>query len=158
MARSVLPVSVVKKGLPVPQEQMADHFAALHGLNGFPLGVELADRLHADGRQHAVLLPHSSEGRRQRQRVDHGGAHAHLIALHAVETLTCTGETAENVAAADDDTDLHTHLCDLLNLEGIVVETRHVDALLLLSGETLARKLEKNSFEFHSFIFTSLNA
>ena len=39
----------------------------------------------------------------QRQRVDYRGEHPHLVALYAVEAAADALQTAEDVAAADDD-------------------------------------------------------
>ena len=64
---------------------------------------------------HAVVL----QRRLQRQRVDDRGQHAHLVALHAVETLLGPGHAAEDVAAADDDAYLYAACCRRLDLLGI---------------------------------------
>ena len=92
---------------------------------------------------------------------------AHLVALHTVEALRGTAQSAEDVAAADDDAYLHAHLVDFLNLSCIRSEPFGVDAVALFAHQTLAAELQENSFEScHSCWFvicyimyvTSLNA
>ena len=113
------------------------YLAAFHGLNGLPLGVELTYRLHANGRQHTALYAYGSQSRAQGQTVDDGGAHAHLVALDAVETLAGAAQAAENVAAANDDTNLYSHLTGFLNLGSILIQALHVNAVTLLAHQAL---------------------
>ena len=119
-----------------------DFLAAFHGLAGLPLGVELADRLHADGGKHAVLLPDCTKGTAQCQGVDNRGTHTHLVALHAVKTLACSGKATEDVASTYDNAYLHPHFGNFLDLAGIVVETLGVDALFLLTGQAFAGEFQ----------------
>ena len=125
------------------------HFAAFEGFEGFPLRIELADGFHTDGGEHAVGHTLRTEGGGEGEAVDDRGAHAHLVAFHAVETFAGAAEAAEDVAAADDDAHLHAHFADLANLVGIFVETLGVDAVTLGTHEAFAAEFEENAFEFH---------
>ena len=116
--------------------------AGLHGLDGAPLGVELADGLHADGGQDAGLDADCAEGRAEGEGVDDGGAHAHLVAFDAVEAFLRTAEAAEDVAAADDDADLDAHVGHFLDLAGVVGETFGVDAEVLAAHEAFATEFQ----------------
>jgi len=130
-----------------------DHLAGLHAVDGLPLGVELTDGLHADGGEHAGLDTDGGEGRAQREAVDDGGEHTHLVALHTVEALAGSREAAEDVAATDDDTYLHAHVVDFLNLCCIFAQTLLVDAVALLAHEALATEFEEDSVEFCHVLF-----
>ena len=125
-----------------------DYLASLHAVDGLPLGVELADGLHADGGEHAGLDADGGEGRAECEAVDNGGEHTHLVALDAVEALAGSREAAEDVAAADDDTYLYAHVVDFLNLGCIFAQALLVDAVALLAHEALATELEEDSVEF----------
>ena len=122
--------------------------SCLHCLDSLPLRVELADRLHADSCEHLSLHAQCAERRAECERVDDGSAHAHLVALHAVEAFRCTAESAEDVAAADDDANLHAHFVYFLDLLCVFAQTNGVNTEALLAHEALATELEENSLEF----------
>ena len=62
-------------------------------------------------------------------------------------------QSAEDVAAADDDAYLHTHLVYLLDLAGIVTQSLRVDTIILIAHQALARELEEDSLKScHSLI------
>ena len=131
-----------------------NHFSGFHALDGFPFVVKLADRLHADGGQHAAFYADGSQGTAQSERIDDRGAHAHLVAFDTVESLSCTAQAAEYVAAADDDADLHAHVVHFFDLFRIFGQTLFVDAVTLFSHEALAAQFEEYSFEFsHNKVF-----
>ena len=125
-----------------------DDLAALEAFDGFPFGIEFADRLHADGREHAALHAGGVEGGAEGEAVDDRGAHAHLVALHAVETFARAAQAAEDVASADDYADLDAEGGGLFDLCGVFVEAFGVDAVPLLAGEAFAAEFEQYSFEF----------
>ncbi len=52
----------------------------------------------------------------QREAVDDGGEHSHVIRGRAIHPAMTGGESAPDVAAADDDRDLHPEVVDLLHL------------------------------------------
>ena len=54
-----------------------------------------------------ILYFNVLERRLECQRVDDRGKHAHLVALHPVEAALGAAQAAEDVSAADDDSDLH---------------------------------------------------
>ena len=93
--------------------------------------------------------PCAPRGGGEGEAVDDRGAHAHLVAFHAVKTFAGAAEAAEDVAAANDDAHLHAHLADFANLVGIFVETLGVDAVTLGTHEAFAAEFEENAFEFH---------
>ena len=118
------------------------HIPLLHGLDGLPLGVELTDGLHTDGRHHLVLHTHGPQCRTQRQRVDHRSAHTHLVALHTVEALLRARESTEDVTTANHDANLHAHLTHFLDLLSVVAQTLRVDTVALLAHQALTRQLQ----------------
>ena len=73
------------------------------------------------------------------------GEHAHLVPVHAVESLPDALQAAEDVAAAIDDGDLEAGLrggCDFLGISG---QAFRVQTLAGGASEALAAELEKNS-------------
>ena len=91
-----------------------------------------------------------TEGGGEGEAVDDRGAHAHLVAFHAVETFAGAAEAAEDVAAADDDAHLHAHFADFANLVGIFVETLGVDAVTLGTHELSPLSLRRMRLNFIS--------
>jgi len=126
------------------------HLAALKGLDGFPFGVVFADGIHVEGGEHAGLLPCRLQRRTECQRVDYGGEHTHLVAFHAVETFGCALHSAEYVAPAYHDGNLHTGGCGFLYLGGILAQSHRVDAVILCAHERFTAE-----FEQHTAVFCS---
>jgi hypothetical protein len=62
--------------------------------------------VHLDGAHDAAVHFVALEAVLEREGVDDGGQHAHVVCLRAVHAARRTGEAAEDVAAADDDGDL----------------------------------------------------
>ena len=127
----------------------------LHGVDGAPLAVRLTDGEHADGGEHLGGLADGFKRRRERQCINDGGEHAHLVALDAVKALRGTLEAAEDVAAAHDDGYLYASVHDFLDLGGIVGHALRVDAATLFCCQRLAAELEQYAMinRFHSDVF-----
>ena len=89
-----------------------------------------------------------TEGRTQREGVDDRGTHAHLVSLHSVKALPRSTETAEDVAATNDDADLHAHFECFANLSSIFVQTGGVYAIALRPHETFSTEFEQDSLKF----------
>ena len=119
-----------------------NHFTCFHTLDGFPFIVEFADRLHADGGQYTCLYACRYQCRAQCKAVDNGCQHTHLVAFDAVETFVGAAQSAEDVAAADNDADLYAHLVYFLNLCRIFGKAFLVDAVLLFSHQALAAEFQ----------------
>src|SRR5262249_54440799 len=94
-----------------------------------------------DGRQHARLQSRFLEGVLQRQRIDDGGEHAHVVGGGAVHPSDARGDAPEDVAAADDDGDLDAEPDHFKHLGGDTVEHRRIDAVALPPGQTLPGEL-----------------
>ncbi len=72
--------------------------------------------------------------------------HAHVVAGHPVAALGGDCDTAENIAAADDDADFNAHVPRFGDIGGNAVRDRDVDAEPLASHERFAGSLEQNAF------------
>ena len=117
MARRAAAVSVVKKGLPVPAAKMTTRpFSrwrmARRGMNGS--AISLTSRAEISRRVQPLFL----QGVLQRDAVDHGGQHAHVVGRGAVDAQFAGADAAEEIAAAGDDGDLHSQVVDFLDLGG----------------------------------------
>ena len=91
-----------------------------------------------------VCTPALLQGVLERQGVDHRGEHAHVVAGHAVDAAVARGQAADDVAAADDDGDLHPQGVDVADLVGDRRHHRLVDAEGLRAHQGLARELEQD--------------
>ena len=93
-----------------------DEAPLLEVTDGAAADVGLGDLADLERRHHARRDAALLERVLQRERVDDGGEHAHVVALRAVHAGARALEAAEDVAAADDDADLHpvgVHLGEL---------------------------------------------
>ena len=95
--------------------QMADGAAANEGLG---------DLIHLNRGLHARVDPLLLERVLQRQRVDHRGQHAHVIGGDAVHVLGLLGDAAKEIAAADDDRDLHAQFVNVGQFGRDLVDAR----------------------------------
>ena len=81
----------------------------------------------------------------QRQRVDDGGEHAHVVGRRAVHALRAGGEAAEQVAAADDDGGLDAELLDFADLLGDLGGDGGIDPEGLFAHEGFAGEFEEDA-------------
>jgi hypothetical protein len=65
----------------------------------------------------------------------------------AFDTLLAAGDTAENVAAADNDDDLHPEFADFGDLRGHVVDGLRVNARRLGSSQRLPAEFQQDALE-----------
>jgi hypothetical protein len=80
-----------------------------------------------------------------RQRVHHRGQHAHVVAGDAIHAGRGKAGAAEDVAAADDYTDLHAGALDLDDLVGQSADDLGVDAVVGLAHQCFTGELEQDA-------------
>ena len=123
-----------------------DDAALLEVADGAAADERLGDRAHLDrghdARHHALLL----ERVLQRQGVDDGGEHAHVVGGGAVHAARAGGDAAEDVAAADDDGGLDAHALDLGDVLGDLRGDGRVDAVGLRAHQGFAGEFEEDAF------------
>ena len=110
-----------------------------------PADVGLGEFAHFYGRLHPGDDALVFEDVLERQGVQDGGQHAHIIRARAFHALGGPGKPPEDVAAADDDCDLHPETGDLLHLGRDRVENGVINAVSLLAHESLTGELKENS-------------
>src|SRR5262245_36931239 len=122
-----------------------DHAALLEVPDGAPANVGLRHRPHLDGGQHtrghAGLLDRVLE----REGVDDGGQHAHVVAGRAVHTARAGRDAAEDVPAPDDHGHLDAHADHLADLLRDTTDRLRLDPVGLPSGQRLAGELEQDA-------------
>jgi len=105
-----------------------DDAAAGEVARGAALDEGLGDAVHRDGGHHAHFQAGLLQPVHERQAVDDGREHPHVVARGAVGAVGArAGETAEDVAAADDDRHLRAELAEGLELLGEPVEHGRID-------------------------------
>src|SRR5262249_61378603 len=87
------------------------------------------------------LLERTLEG----QRVDARRHHPHVVSGGAVHSARARGDSSEDVAAADDDRDLHTKAGHIAHLGGDPIEHGWIDPVSLPPGERLPRQLQNDA-------------
>ena len=133
-----------------PEERIArargedDDEALLELVDRAPADVRLRDLDDRERRLHARRHTERLELRLEREGVDDHGEHAHVVARRLLDAVLRDGRAAHDVAAADDDGDLHTEVVDLLDLVGEIPRVLRRDAELAIPEERLARELEKD--------------
>ena len=118
--------------------EVADRAAADVGLGDLGDGDR---RLHA--RVHALVL----ERVLQRQRVEHGREHAHVVGGRALHARRGALQAAVDVARADHDRDLDAAIVDLADLARDRLHALRVGAVGEVAHERLPRQLEQDSLE-----------
>src|SRR5579883_938576 len=122
-----------------------DDAALLEMPDGAAADVRLGHLAHLDGAQHAGGNPDLFDRVGKRQRVDHGGQHAHMIGGDAVHVARSGGHSAEDVAAADHDTNLHARAGYIGHFAGQVLHPRGVNAEGRAAGQHLAAEFEQDA-------------
>ena len=126
-----------------------DHGASGQELESLAAVEEFANRFHADGGHHHGINALFVECVLHGKAVHHGAEHSHSIALGAVHAASGSGNSANKVAAANHESDLHALLDDGSDFRSHVGEDNVVDAVALFACEGFATELEENAFEFH---------
>jgi len=81
----------------------------------------------------------------ERQRVDHGREHPHVVAGRPVEATPAGGHAPEDVAAADHDPNVHAKRVDGPDLGRDRADDVEVDPVLALAEQRLAAQLEQDA-------------
>src|SRR5207237_1819049 len=117
-----------------------DDAALLQVADGPAADVRLGDGLHAHGGEQARLAAEALEGVLERQAVEDGGEHAHVVGGGLLDDVAAGAElgAAQDVAAADDDGELHALGRDLGELAGDVERLVEADAAAAGLAEALA--------------------
>ena len=95
-----------------------------------------------DARHDALLL----ERVLQRERVDHGAEHPHVVGGRAVHAARARGDAAEDVAAADHDRGLDAHALDLGDVARDLRRNRGIDPVVLFAHQGFAGEFEEDAF------------
>ena len=112
--------------------------------HGAPPDVGLGDLRHLDRGHRAGWDAGPLQCILQRQSVDDGGEHAHVVAGRAIESALSRGKATEDVASADHDRDLHAHLVHTLDLRRDRLDDLQVDAVVAAAAERLTAQFEQH--------------
>ncbi len=115
--------------------------------DGAAADERLGHLVHLDGGLHAGVNTLLLQRVLQRQRVDHGGQHAHVVGGDAVHVAGLLGDAAEKISAAHHDGDLDAQRVDVRQFGGDLVDAGSVHAEALVGGQSLTGELEQNAFE-----------
>ena len=126
-----------------------DHAAFLQMANGLASNKRLRNFVHLNGGLQSRENAFCFQGALQRQTVDHGGQHAHVVCLHAVHALSGTFHAAENVTAANDNAHLHSQFHYRLDFAGIRLQLCRLNTVGLGAHQRFAAELEENSLVLH---------
>ena len=109
--------------------------------------VGLGQLGHRDRRLHARVHADLLERVLQRQRVEDGREHPHVVGGRAVHPRRRAGHAAVDVAGADDDRDLDAAVVDLLDLLGDGGHALGIGPVLQRAHQGLAGELEQDPLE-----------
>ena len=112
--------------------------------------------VHGDGGEHLGFLADCLQSRREGEGVNHGGKHAHLVTLDAVEALGGSLHATEDVASANHDGHLHSRVGHGLDLSGVFLQALRIDAVMLLTHQRLPAEFQQYSLIFCSHVVVGL--
>ena len=121
------------------------HLAGTQLADGLGPAVGIADTLQGDGRHQTGIHISTMQGITHGQAVHDGRQHAHVVTHHAVHARLGKTGTTEQVAAANDQTDLNTQLNQLFDLLGHPLQHRWINAKTLGSLQGFTTQLQKNT-------------
>src|SRR5690349_7986821 len=124
-----------------------DHAVFFHVADGAASDEGLGNLMHFDRRHDAAVDAALLESVLQRERVDHGGEHAHVVGGDAVHLSGLLGDAAEKISTADDDGNLYAERVDILDLGGNFVNADGIDTETLVRGQGFAGQLQKNALK-----------
>src|SRR6185295_18113651 len=113
--------------------------------DGAPSDVRLRHRAHLDGGEHAGGHARLLGGVLQRQCIDDGGEHAHVVAGGPLHPARAGGDAAEDIAAADDHRQLHPEIHHLADLVRDARDGLRIDTVPAAAREGLAGDLQQYS-------------
>ena len=107
----------------------------------------LGHAVHAHRRHEPRFAIERFERILQREAVDHRGQHAHVVGRGFLDAGVAGRElgAAQNVAAADDDGDLHAQSRRALRLRGDIDNFLHADAALARRGKAFAGEFQDDA-------------
>ncbi|SOY46183.1 hypothetical protein CBM2587_A160060 [Cupriavidus taiwanensis] len=123
-----------------------DHHLALFQLADCARAdIGLDHLVHAQRRLHAAFDIGVAHRVLQRQRVHHGGQHAHVVGRGTVHAGGAAGDAAEDIAAADHHRHLHAELHDLGNVVHHRLDGRAVDAEGIVAHQGFTGQFQKDA-------------
>jgi hypothetical protein len=110
--------------------------------------IRLGDLVHFDGGHHARGNALFFERILQRQRVDHGGEHPHMVRRHPIHVLRRRRDAAKEISAADHQANLDAATRHLRDLRCQSRDTRRIDAEGPFARQHLTTQFEENASVF----------
>jgi hypothetical protein len=78
--------------------------------------------------------------------ISDGSQHSHVIGRDPVKTLSAGGQSAKDIAAADDDADLNTQSVNVFDFGGDAADNVRVDSEGLFTHQNFTAELQQNAF------------
>src|ERR1700759_4741235 len=114
--------------------------------DGATADVGLGHLMHLDGAHHTGVMTDLFESVRQREGVDDGREHSHVIAGDAIHTFRREGDAPEDIASADYDTDLNAFPGYSGDFIGQIANTVCIETERLRASHGFTAEFEKNPF------------
>jgi hypothetical protein len=114
-------------------------------VNRLVTGIGLADGRHGNCGQYARINPLALQDALHGERVHDRCQDAHVIGADPIHALGGARHAPEDVAAADDQSDLRTGFQAANDIVGDTADGREVDAELTTTHQRLARHLEEDA-------------
>jgi hypothetical protein len=122
-----------------------DDIAFVEVAHGAATNVGLRDLAYFERGHDACRDVVFFQGILERQRIDDGREHAHVVALRAIHPGACTFESSEDVAASDDDADLNSPTVKFRNFRSDALQCFEVNAEVAFGAQSLAADLQKDA-------------
>ncbi len=105
----------------------------------------LCDLVHADCGLESRRYPERLQRILKRKTIDDRGKHSHVIAGHLVDAHALCLHTTIDVSATEDNAHLYAKVASFLNVLCERAQSIGIDAILLLTHERFAAKLEQDA-------------
>ncbi len=118
--------------------------------DGAPANKWFCNLIHLNRRLHSGIDSLLFQRILQRQGIDHGGQHAHVIGGNPVHLFGLFSHAPEEIASAHHDSDLDAQRSNVRQFRGDFVNAKRIDTETLGRGQSLAGKLKQNAFKNRS--------
>lgn len=124
-----------------------DHPVLFQMAHGSAQNERFGDLIHRNGRLHPGFNAHFFEAIHDRETVDDGGEHAHIIPGGAIDAAAGALEAAKDVSTANHHANLDPHIVDLFDLITNATEHAGIDGIFAVTTEDFAAQFEHDAFE-----------
>ena len=120
--------------------------------------IHFCDLSHLDRRENARVDVHLLQSVLHRKGIHDRREHTHIVGGNTIKSLSACGESAEDIAAADDEGNLDSEVVNILDLRSNAAHDIGIDSESLVAHQRFSAELEQDAFVLSGHYFCSPNA